>query len=164
MRIVRLDQNDLSSWALFPFFERRCVNFAESLLRFTKEQVTALEGDLRTRFVQAGGALFLAAIDDDKRMTGHMVGWVNWNYGVPYFFVWQAENDVPTGDEGVESVLHEIDQFIVWANSMYEKAGQVARITQVKTETRIKQESFKRYFEKHGIRVLAERTVMYWEV
>jgi len=164
-RIMRLDCSDMSSWYHFPRYIDRCLVFAQQLLGFNQMQLANFEQDLRNRWATPHGSLFIAVLDNYARMVGHILGWVNVDYGQPYLFNFQAEMDdgyslLPI----VDKVFAEHVEYIGWANAMYEKAGQKLRIDKVRTQTMRNADAIVRYLRMKGIEGVVERTVIGWKV
>jgi hypothetical protein len=164
-RVVRLDRNNSSSWAHFPRFIERSLIFAEKLVKYNSLQLKNLEQDLCNRWATTGGMLAIAILNEHDQMVGHVLGWVNVDYGQPYLFNFQAEMDDGFDMRPLlDQVLVEHLDYVKWANEMYEKGGQPVRITQVVTQTMRNADALVRYLKLGGAMAVAERTVIRWQL
>lgn len=164
-RVVRIDQGDAASWALYPRFEERSILFAEKYLNFTATQIRGFQQDLRNRFVTPGGALYIAGLTDDRSMVAHFNGWINMDYGQPYLFIFQTEVDDGYDFSLIShQVFAEMNAYMEWANSMYETANQSTRVNKVVMQTFRHDGAFIRYLKAHGVSAVKERSVLGWYV
>lgn len=163
--VMRLDAMDPTAWALFPQFMQRSLNFADKLLNFNEMQIGNFEQDLRNRWASPNGSLFLAGLDANSKMVAHALGWINIDYGQPYLFIFQAEVDDKYDFSPIVSrVFEECNEYIGWANAMYERGKQNVRIDKVRMQTWRHADAFIRYLQGFGIKGIVERTVIGWGV
>ena len=163
--VVRLESSNGSHWQHLPRFIERSIHFAQETLSYNDIQIRNFEQDLKNRWVTPNGALMLAIFDGHGIMVGHILGWINVDYGQPYLFNFQADVD-----EGydlrpiVNRVFEEHVEYIGHMNAMYEQMKQDVRINKVITQTMRNGPALVRYLEMKGITAILERAVISWKV
>jgi hypothetical protein len=97
-RVIRITYDEPESWMLWGMLEERIKVVTPELA--PDIPVSALLKFLRGRFLQAPASLLaLLVVDDDKGLIGHLIGWVDSYWDVPFAHIHQASLDRP--DQGV---------------------------------------------------------------
>lgn len=149
MRVLRLHPNDAASWAAWPRFEARALDF---IARVSGEQVTdQFVRWLRESFVNRAEIMGAWLAFEDDVIVGHLLSWTDVFFGEPYVFVHQVETD-PGATQGPLHALM-VDELRHWVDAMnwaYERAGVETRIRRMRFTTHRSDRAWREYLKPLG--------------
>jgi hypothetical protein len=119
MTPYRLRNDDAQSWALYPTFEKRCLDFiVKNNVDFDLED---FRSTLRSRFndpVLDRHRLYLF-LQSDGSIAGHFLAWIDVAHKRPYAHIHQLEaDDGLTITDVMEKMFTEVDRWIEAVNEM----------------------------------------------
>lgn len=165
MRIIRLLPDDPGAWELFEDFQNRCRAFIKRYMPETNE-VLAIQM-LREKWVRTplDTGYWIGLHDDSNTSFGHLCGYLDAHFDVPYVQFWQIEMiDVPFALQAISQVGREVAEWIAGYNRLLATAGRTRFITYGESQTWIEPKLYERLFRNSGLDLKAHRYVYRWSL